>query len=116
MPTVLNLWKNLLRYLTPQEVDANFEAIVSNLDKLGGYTASQTPAANQIPVVKADGSTALPGPLSIVGELHKKSQTSGKQGWSLGTWGIILLVSTSKIVWPTPWTSGLCSRPPLPGC
>jgi len=67
MPTILTLFKNVLRMITPEEVDANFEAIVENLDKLGGYTASQTPGANQIPVIKADGSTVLPGDLAVDG-------------------------------------------------
>lgn len=35
------------------------------LTALGGFSASQTPGANQIPVVKADSSVVLPGPLTV---------------------------------------------------
>jgi len=59
MPTILTLFKNVLRKLEPEEVDANFEALAANVDKLGGYTASQTPGANQIITTNAIGSAEL---------------------------------------------------------
>lgn len=44
---------------TPATIDQNFANLQSNLDKLGGFTASQTPGANQIPVLDATDSLAL---------------------------------------------------------
>ena len=69
--TFLTLWQTVLRKLTPAEVDANFTALRTTADAavaaLGGFSASQTPGVNQIVVVKADASLALPGALSVVG-------------------------------------------------
>jgi len=79
MPTILTLFKNVLRKLEPEEVDANFEALAANVDKLGGYTASQTPGANQIPVVKADSSMVLPG--HLIGGFGAVA-TTGVQDWN----------------------------------
>ncbi len=51
--------------LTHAEMDANWDELMGLLTRLGTYIASQTPGANQIPVVKADSSLALPGALTV---------------------------------------------------
>ena len=61
MAVTLNLRSVLGRALTFLELDANWTNIKTELDKLGGYLASLTPAANQIPVINASSVLALPG-------------------------------------------------------
>ena len=56
--------------LNATEFDQNIVNLRAAVDRalaaLGGYTASQTPGANQIPVVRADSSTVLPGALTAL--------------------------------------------------
>jgi hypothetical protein len=63
METPLALFEALLRKLNPYEVDANFKTLRDLIDRLGGFFASQTPGANQIPVIDANKNLMLPGRL-----------------------------------------------------
>lgn len=55
------------------EYDQNIINLRAAVDRalaaLGGFTASQTPGANQIPAVKADLTTAFPGAVAVAGAI-----------------------------------------------
>lgn len=101
MATSLTLFQTVLRKLWPSEVDQNFinlRAVADAVaDLLGGFRASQTPGAGQIPVVKADGSFALPG--RLVGGFGATG-AAGVQDWNDATncvagWGPSLLLANA---------------------
>ena len=46
--------------LTMAEIDANWDELIGLLTRLGTFVASQTPGANQIPVMSASGNFVLP--------------------------------------------------------
>lgn len=55
--------------LTAAEMDGNWTELIGLLTRLGTFTASQTPGANQIPVTGSDSAVNLPGSCTIYGNL-----------------------------------------------